>query len=263
MPITILAHQAPVLPLKRWRPGLDGVALVVGSTVPDLARATLRSTPRYLFGRPLWWDGHTVSMQFSWCLPVGLVLTWLVRRLLAPQLAPYLPDLGGFHLQDLRHVARTRHRWYVIAGSVLIGSFSHIVLDSLTHTDRYGGGLLSGLDGTVGQVLGHDVTVFRIVQVLASLVLSAVTVWELWRIGQERLVCRWSRVPPEPSAAAPHQAAVRTAVVVLLVAVAAWASTQSERGWDIVFVTWLWLGTGAMTLLALALRPILPRYVPA
>jgi hypothetical protein len=263
MPITILAHQAPVLPLKRWRPGLDGVALVVGSAVPDLARATLHSTPRYLFGRPLWWDGHTVSMQFGWSLPVGLVLTWLVRRLLAPQLAPYLPDLGGFHLQDLRHIARTRHRWYVIAGSVLIGSFSHIVLDSLTHTDRYGGGLLSGLDGTVGQVLGHDITVFRIVQVLASLALSAVTVWELWRIGRERLVCRWSRVPPGPSAVAPHRPAVRTAVVVLLLATAAWASTQSERGWDIVFVTWLWLGTGAMTLLALALRPALPRYVPA
>jgi hypothetical protein len=93
--------------------------------------------------------------------------------------------------------------------------------------------------------------------------LSAVTVWELWRIGQERLVCRWSRVPPGPSAVAPHRPAVRTAVVVLLLATAAWASTQSERGWDIVFVTWLWLGTGAMTLLALVLRPATARYVPA
>jgi hypothetical protein len=255
MPFTILAHQAPVLPLKRWRPALDGVALVVGSAVPDLARATLRSTPRFLFGRPLWWDGHTVSMQFSWSLPVGLVLTWLVRRLLAPQLAPYLPDLGGFHLRDLRHVARTRHRWPVIAGSVLIGSFSHIVLDAFTHTDRYGGSLLSGMDVSMGWVLGHHLTVFRLVQLAATVALSAVTVRELWRMGQERLLCRWSGVPADGAdTAAPFPTVVRSAAALLLVGTGAWAATQSERGWDIVFVTWLWLGTGAMALLALVLR---------
>jgi len=256
MPITFLAHQAPVLPLKRWRPGLDGVALVVGSAVPDLATATLRTTPRLFLGRPLWWDGHTVSQQFAWSLPVGLVLTWLVRRLLAPRLAPYLPDLGRFHLRDLRHVARTRHRWYVIAGSVLIGSFSHIIIDLFTHTDRYGGGLVPGLGVELARVGGHSIDVAKVLQVLASIGLSLVTVWEMSRIGSERLVCRWSGVAPDDPGRPRGDGPVRAAVVVLSVATALWASTQLDRGVTIVLMTWVWLATAALSVLALALgRP--------
>ena len=40
MPLTFPSHAAAVLPLKLWRPvRLDGVALVIGSTTPDLPYA--------------------------------------------------------------------------------------------------------------------------------------------------------------------------------------------------------------------------------
>lgn len=244
VPVTFLAHQAPVLPMKRRWPGLDGVALVAGSMVPDLAVTTLRTTPRYLFGWPMWWEGHTVGDQLRWCLPVGLLLTVLLRRLVLPTLAPYLPDCGTFHLQDLRHVGRARYRWWVIAGSVLIGSISHIVIDGFTHPNGWAVGVIPGLGRGVASVL----------QVVASVALSAFAVWQLWLIGRDRSICAWNDVEPTPSVRPAGELSVRVVAVLLTLAAAAWAATQTERGRTIVVMTWFVLSVAAAAVLALAVR---------
>lgn len=240
VPVTFLAHQAPVLPLKRRWAGLDGVALVAGSMAPDLAVATQHATPRLLLGQPLWWDGHSVAQQFNWCLPVGLLLTFLLRRLVLPGLAPYLPDGGTFHLQDLRLVARTRHRWWVICGSVLIGSFSHILVDGFTHPDGWAVGVVPGLSPGVASVG----------QAVASVALSVVAVWQLWLIGRDREVCRWSGVEPGPPVRPPWRSAVRAAAVAVPVVAAVWAGTQWERGRTVVVMTWFVLAVAGWSLLA-------------
>ena len=244
VPVTFLAHQAPVLPMKRRWPGLDGVALVAGSMVPDLAVTTLRTTPRYLFGWPMWWEGHTVGDQLRWCLPVGLVLTVLLRRLVLPTLAPYLPDCGTFHLQDLRHVGRARHRWWVIAGSVLLGSISHIVIDGFTHPNGWAVDVIPGLGRGVASVL----------QVVASIALSAFTLWQLWLIGRDRSLCAWHHVEPTPPVRPVREVPVRVVAVVLTLAAAAWAATQTERGRTIVVMTWFALTLAAAVLLSIAVR---------
>ncbi len=242
--MTFLAHQAPVLPLKRRWPGLDGVAMVAGSMAPDLAVATQRATPRLFLGQPLWWDGHTVAQQFNWCLPVGLLLTVLLRRLVLPGLAPYLPDAGPFHLQDLRHVARTRHRWWVICGCVLIGSFSHILVDGFTHTDGWAVGVVPGLSPGVAAVS----------QLVASVVLSAVIVWQLLLIGRGRELCAWSGVVAGPPVDPPWRAAVRGIGVAVPVAAAVWAATQWERGRTVVVMTWFVLAVVGWAALASGVR---------
>ena len=251
--MTFLAHQAPVLPMKRRWPGLDGVALVAGSMVPDLAVTTLRTTPRYLFGWPMWWEGHTVGDQLRWCLPVGVVLTLLLRRLVLPTLAPYLPDCGTFHLQDLRYVDRARYRWWVIVGSVLIGSVSHVVIDGFTHPNGWAVGVVPGLGRGVASVL----------QVVASVVLSVVTVREMWLIGRDRSMCAWHGVAPGSTVRPVGEVPVRVAAVVLTVGAAAWAATQSERGRTIVVMTWFVLSIAGMSLLALAVRLAVRRAEPA
>jgi hypothetical protein len=123
-----LAHPAAVLPLRRYCPRyLSFPALVIGSITPDLG---------YLFGR-LHADEFSHRFfpgSFAFCLPVGLLL------------------FVGFHLLRFRLVSLlpTRHRqllfpicerppssWIVIVVSLLIGAWSHLLLDSLTHQDGW------------------------------------------------------------------------------------------------------------------------------
>ncbi|MEV7630142.1 DUF4184 family protein [Actinoplanes sp. NPDC089786] len=67
--------------MKLWQPRwFDGVALVVGSTAPDLAYVLDGS------GLPVWPFSHQVLGLVGWCLPLTLVLGWLIRRA-APALA--------------------------------------------------------------------------------------------------------------------------------------------------------------------------------
>src|SRR5438067_1960438 len=130
MPCTFFSHQAAVLPLKMARPQwFSGTALVIGSMAPDFEFA--------LNGRTGWGLGHSLTGQFLFCLPVTLLLTWLVTRLVARPLALHLPEGGAFHLRDFHVLSETSRRpryWLKVAPSALLGSFSHIGWDSFTHS---------------------------------------------------------------------------------------------------------------------------------
>ncbi len=119
-----LAHPAAVLPLRRFCPRrLSFPALVLGSLCPDIG---------YCFGplRLEVFSHRFLAGSFEFCLPVG----WLL--------------LGIFSLLRLRVVkclpARQRQCWEplcrralgspaVIVLSLLIGAWTHILLDSVTH----------------------------------------------------------------------------------------------------------------------------------
>lgn len=54
MPLTFPSHAAAVLPLKLLQPSrLDGVALVIGSTTPDLPYAF---SPWITVNTHTWWE---------------------------------------------------------------------------------------------------------------------------------------------------------------------------------------------------------------
>ena len=77
MPVTFLAHQAPVLPIaQRWPDRTDGVALVVGSMAPDFA---------YVLNGSRWevW-AHGLPAVVVFCVPATFVVGWLIVRVLAP-----------------------------------------------------------------------------------------------------------------------------------------------------------------------------------
>ena len=102
MPFTFLAHQAPVLPLKlRWPRAFAGTALVLGSIAPDCEY--------FLRGQVLTTFSHKLWSQPLFCLPLTLLLVFLVRRLIIGPLAAHLPALpqrgplgalGRLHLGD-------------------------------------------------------------------------------------------------------------------------------------------------------------------
>ena len=122
-----LAHPAAVLPLRRYCPRrLSFPALVIGSLTPD-ASYCLGEKEGGAFG-------HSLLGSVAFCLPVGILLVALfyglrspvVRRLPAPYQQALLPfcrrPLGSF--------------WVVVI-SLLIGTWTHILWDSFTHTNGW------------------------------------------------------------------------------------------------------------------------------
>jgi len=252
MPVTFLAHQAPLFPLKRWWRGMDGVAFVAGTLAPDLSTATLNTNAHYLWGYPLWFDGHQLNDQVRVCLPIALLVAWLTRRLLAPGLAPLLPSAGGWHLRDLACLQRGRYRWWVICASALAGSVSHVLLDALTHEPggpRIG---IPGLDATLLTVAGRPLTGGAALQVVASVGLAAYTLVESRRIALRR----WDAGPDfaAPELSGPARLAGRVALVGGAVLTGLLASTQLHRTLKIAVMTWAWLGLAVAVLTALGLR---------
>jgi len=123
-----LAHPAAVLPLRRFCPRhLSFPALVIGSLSPDVGYAFGHLDLEYFSHRPL-------VGPFRFCLPVGLVLVlgfYLVRRpvvrlLPGPLQRPFLPLCQ----QPAAPLIR-------IAISLLLGAFTHELLDATTHPEAW------------------------------------------------------------------------------------------------------------------------------
>ncbi len=134
MPWMIPSHQAPVLPLKRWKPAwFSGLALVLGSIAPDLV---------FIFrldetGSPA---SHTFPGQILITMPFVVVLHTLATALVLPWLLPRLPDGAPFHFHSL---ARCRPASDLlglakVALSGLIGGLTHVAIDGFTHGDHSG-----------------------------------------------------------------------------------------------------------------------------
>jgi hypothetical protein len=126
MPFT-LAHPAAVLPIKRFWPGANLPALVIGSMTPDFAYF-------YRLGVPGAFS-HSAEGIFLFCVPIGLVayvLYFLVLR------GPVLELLPAF----LRHRMERQFTAWVprglgglagLLGSLAIGAMTHLLWDSFTH----------------------------------------------------------------------------------------------------------------------------------
>jgi hypothetical protein len=123
-----LAHPAAVLPLRPFCPKrLNFPALVIGSLTPDLGYAFGHLRVDRLSHR--FWAG-----SLGFCLPAGLVLVaafYLIRR-------PLIRALPEQYQPALTPVCRQRAGSpAAIIISVLIGAWSHILLDSITHEDGW------------------------------------------------------------------------------------------------------------------------------
>ncbi|MEY2429376.1 MAG: hypothetical protein QOJ40_2261 [Verrucomicrobiota bacterium] len=127
MPFPV-AHPAAILPLRRYCPRyLSFPALIAGSLSPDLG---------YVFGHlhvdrfsHRFWAG-----SFGFCLPAGLLMVgafYLIRRPAA--------EIMPLRYQGLLGPLRQRPvvPWLAFPVSVLIGAWTHILLDSISHKDGW------------------------------------------------------------------------------------------------------------------------------
>jgi hypothetical protein len=122
-------------------------------------------------------------------LVCGPVIRWT-----AAGVAAHLPAAGPLHLRDYGVLARVRHRWWVTAWSAVLGAYSHILWDSLTHatinhrpipirvltTEAVPGWLWYEVLSTASDAIGC----------LAGAAL-------IIHIGRSRLLLRWHGVAPD------------------------------------------------------------------
>lgn len=179
MPLTLPTHPIAVVPLKLWRPRwFDGVALAVGSVAPDLGYAT------YGFGETV--RTHNLLALVWWSVPVTLVAVrpcrWAVSAV-----AAHLPGGGPLRLRDYGVLSAVRHPWYVTVFSALLGSFSHIAWDSVTHPGYFAPLQREAFPGTPWWSLFSDAS---------NLAGFAVGTLLVVQIGRGRLLRRWHGPPP-------------------------------------------------------------------
>jgi hypothetical protein len=123
-----LAHPAAVLPLRRFCPRyLSFPALIVGSLSPDAG---------YLFAhlRVDWFSHRFLAGSFGFCLPAGLLML-LVFYLVRSPLVGILPT--RYRPAFLPLCQRPAGSPFPIIGSLLLGAWTHIFLDSITHGDGW------------------------------------------------------------------------------------------------------------------------------
>ena len=181
VPFTFFAHQGPLLPLaRRWPRVCDGVALIVGSMAPDMAYA--------LDGSRFHVRAHGFPGVLTFCVPVTVLVSYLVVRALAPVVPDHLPDMGEFQLTELRGLAAHRFRLVALVVGALLGALSHVALDSFTHEWGWFAQNISWYSKPLGDRLWlhPQWTLFRIVQYIGHVGGSALCVYLLWLYGRRR-----------------------------------------------------------------------------
>lgn len=119
-----LAHPAAILPLRRFCPRrFNFPALVIGSLCPDVG---------YCFGT-LHLDKFShrfLAGSFGFCLPVGLAMLWLFYRFRRDVVQRFSPRFRRIFEPPCLCPAGP---FLIIVVSLIVGAWTHDLLDSLTH----------------------------------------------------------------------------------------------------------------------------------
>jgi hypothetical protein len=174
MPWTF-AHPAAVIALRRYCPRpLSFPALVIGSIAPDLGyHLRMTSLAHY---------AHSAEGSLLVCLPAGLLLLavlYLVRKpiwYLLPQ--PHRSALAPMVAADVP----LRPSALLVAGaSILIGAWTHIAWDALTHNNGWLVLRLGLLQAPLFFAGGVEVRVFNVLQQVSTCLGIAVIAVVYWR----------------------------------------------------------------------------------
>jgi hypothetical protein len=144
-----LAHPAAVLPLRRYCPRwFSFPALVIGSVTPDFG---------YFFGGgSVDVFSHRLLGSIVFCLPVGLVLLGLLYGLRSRAVG-LLPADSQPAFRAL--CQRPAGSLGILVISLLLGTWTHLLWDSFTHTSGWFVQHLSLLDSPVFSLGGHTARV--------------------------------------------------------------------------------------------------------
>ncbi len=213
VPFTLLAHQLPVVPLKwRWPRVFSAAGLCVGSVVPDLEHLLHWRHPAGF---------HTGLGVFWACLPIGLGLLGLSDGLVGPALAKVWPRgwarTFGVLGKALPRAGAGMGAWGRVAASIVVGAWTHLLLDDVTHAEGWTVRHLAPLRAEVLNWAGQKLLVYRALQYGISLAFA------LGMIGY--LIRWWRRTEPAPVRVGRGRAVASLVVGAVVVALARWRLT--------------------------------------
>ncbi|NDI36526.1 DUF4184 family protein [Chengkuizengella sediminis] len=133
MPFTF-SHPLYAIPLKWIKPKYFCVTgLVLGSMSPDFEY--------FIALEPYRTIGHSVTGLFMQSIPLSILFAFIFHKIIVKTLSLHLPS---FYNLDMRSYQvfhswqlNTFRKWIVFLTSVVIGFYSHIFVDSFTHTGGY------------------------------------------------------------------------------------------------------------------------------
>ena len=168
-----LAHPAAVLPLKRHCPRwLSFPALVIGSVTPDAG---------YLFGERYGGKfSHGLLGSIVFCLPVGILMVLLFYWLRGPLVRALPTPYQQILLPLCKRPAGSP--WAILLG-LLVGTCTHLLWDSFTHTDGWFVERLPVLSSQIALVTGRRVRICHLLWYGCSFagVVWLVAVFEKWK----------------------------------------------------------------------------------
>jgi uncharacterized membrane protein YfcA len=190
MPFTF-AHPAAILPLRRSR-FLQTVPLIIGSMVPDAPYFFPWRVAKYFL------ETHTLNSSFLVDVPMGMA--FLVATLLLKEpLTILLPARARWTcLRSIeRFYARPLH-WPIALFSILIGAWTHIAWDSVTHQTGWTAERVAALSAPVS-LFGWDTETSHLLQYLSSV--FGLVVLGLWfRSLLKRVPAKAATDPSPPGA---------------------------------------------------------------
>ncbi|MCP4138899.1 MAG: DUF4184 family protein [Chloroflexi bacterium] len=181
MPLTI-SHPAATIPLARR--GLVLSALIIGSLTPDY--------PYFIPFLHRSGFSHSIYGLFLFCLPWGLISLALFQLLLK---YPVLSLFPVEHQRRLYSVSKDFSffpvkRFLLIAFSILVGAFTHILWDSFTHPKTLLVQEFVFLRRIVFTIASYPVQIYKILQHGSTLVGGLLLIY--WYI-------QWYKNAPESS----------------------------------------------------------------
>lgn len=202
MPFT-LSHAAAAWPFRRTR--LDFSALLMGCFVPDF--------PYFFLNEAHGFQGHSLLGMFVFDLPAGLVALWLFHSFMKQPALIFFPDGVRRRLRAGAYSFLPPSRLALIAVSILIGSATHILWDSFTHSFYWPARHWSFLRVNVELPVVEHIVMYKLLQYISSaagLAFVAIWAWHWYR----------TTAPVEHPIARPYSTAQRVTLIAALPLVA-------------------------------------------
>ncbi|MVP02599.1 DUF4184 family protein [Paenibacillus lutrae] len=175
MPFTF-AHPLYAGPLKLIFPRyLSLTGLILGSMSPDFEYFIALEPYRFI--------GHSVAGLFLQAIPLSILLAYVVHYILKIPLIDHLPATAQLEnkarglLRDWK--LNSLRKWFVFLLSVIIGFYSHVLLDAFTH----GAGFFVSKFGILQSTI-MNVPLYKILQhtlSIAGLLTEGLLVFLLWK----------------------------------------------------------------------------------